>query len=227
MSFTALTKGFCPVCGNKNTNHVSVLVHKKLKDIKEEDIPHEASVCKECEHHAENGQVACIEVESIPEGKEAKEKDVTRTGRYVWVPRDDIGIEDPKVLMGFVDSTFITHVIAAKLFSLDPNEYYRNEVEGFSPKIAIEGMGLIPGFIDPVDIIPFEQQAKAAYGFPTFDLDGVVGDDNVYRFKGDEPLHPYGILEREEESILVYPYGIVAFKKNVEGKEMVNVVRMD
>lgn len=61
--------------------------------------------------------------------------------------------------------------------------------------------------------IRLKDTMEALYGYgPLLEITpGTVGEDHVYRYPGDSPLHPYLTIQRGDELFIQYPYGIVAF----------------
>lgn len=110
--------------------------------------------------------------------------------------------------------------------NIDPTNYWLNQ--GAPISWCVEACGLIPYFIDTETDELLIDDAINNYGFPTSDLTGLV-IEGVYHspHKRDEPLHPYMSIQSGDETLYIYPYGIVASVLNQEGENTQVITRMD
>jgi len=104
----------CPVCGVLHTHNTGILLHKRLKAIKEEHTVTGFGMCEEHDKLREDDFVACVELSGEPpvgETMTVAKSFPLRTGNVAHVRRPVLEgiIENPcPTDMIFVDMGFIT-----------------------------------------------------------------------------------------------------------------------
>jgi hypothetical protein len=93
-------------------------------------------------------------------------------------------------------------------WKLDPNNFY----QGMKSVEIVDHLGLIPHFVHREDTRHPVEQLTERYGFGplTHMSGGILTEDGVYRYPEDPDLYPLAEARVNQETVRVYPYGIVA-----------------
>ena len=109
---------------------------------------------------------------------------------------------------------------------IDPTGNYTEQGAPFT--WCVEACGLLPSFVSVTSDDLLIDQMQEAYGFPTGTMGGLI-IDGVYHspYSGDEELYPYMSISAGEETVYIYPYGIVAAVFEKDGENTQLITRMD
>lgn len=90
ISHVRIAKSQCPICLETHSHNVPVLIHKELKDIKEDETWCAPSLCKEHDEMSKDYLGIVIISNDAPKEPNAviKEEQANRTGKYVMMRRD-------------------------------------------------------------------------------------------------------------------------------------------
>lgn len=109
--------------------------------------------------------------------------------------------------------------------SVDP--LYKHVPEGRSADSIIEEVGLIWAWSKTKETGRwFKDHFDEQYGFGLFEMKGgQVLDNGIYKYPEDPDLYPLLRVDDEDETVFVYPYGIVAIRNKTTRDTF--VCRMD
>ena len=127
--FVAIEQAICPVCGNKHSHNMGILINKQLKPIKEEHTISGYSLCETHQKLFDNGFIALIEVNNTLSEENSESRllmeNADRTGNYVHMQKE------------VFDNVFNTRVdIGQELLFIDTEVY--NMLVKFNNKIKQE-----------------------------------------------------------------------------------------
>lgn len=109
---------------------------------------------------------------------------------------------------------------------IDPLGHYKGQ--GYPYKNIEEELGLVLSWVDEYDKDTLINQLKDRYGYTPPLLEGKV-EDGIYKspHKDDSDLYPLYWVNREEENLIFFPYGIIAYVNNSSNPALQEIYRMD
>jgi len=117
--FVKMEQKICPLCGVTHTHDTGILMHKQMRNIKDEDTITGYGLCEEHDKLHEDGFIALVECENPQDDSRTHLKmgEANRTGRFIHIKRkvlrEMIDIEVPdKLPMMFTTVEVIDNFIS-------------------------------------------------------------------------------------------------------------------
>lgn len=87
MSYVAMEKAVCPLCGVVHDSG-AILLHRQLRDIPDDLGPSTVQLCDECDANVEAGYIGLVEIVEPNVGETLKWDNAYRTGHIIFLRKE-------------------------------------------------------------------------------------------------------------------------------------------